>query len=111
MTVINLTPHVINLHFKNAEGVTVSASYAPEAIPARVSMTQTQVDEINGFPVMKTEYGQVTGLPEPMLGVYYIVSMVVKAACPDRTDLLCPDSGRAKRDESGNIVSVPGFTV
>lgn len=106
MNVINLTPHAITL-----ESSAGTKTYPPSETPARVSFTQTQTGEVDGFPIVKTSYGEITGLPAPAENTYYVVSMVVKAAAPNRTDLLCPDSGRAKRDANGNIMSVPGFII
>lgn len=106
MSVINLTPHAITL-----ENSTGTKTYPAAETPARVSFTQSIAGEVDGFPVSQTHYGDITGLPAPAENTYYVVSMVVKAAAPNRTDLLCPDSGRAKRDANGNIVSVPGFII
>lgn len=106
MNVINLTPHAINVE---ANGV--KKTYPACKTPARVSFKSLVVGEVDGFLLSKTEYGETVGLPEPAPNTYYIVSMVVKAANSDRSDLICPDSGRAYRDSDGNIVAVPGFII
>lgn len=106
MTIINLTPHAINVE---ANGV--KKTYPASETPARVSFKSLVVGKVDGFLLSKTEYGEVTGLPEQEANTYYIVSMLVKAAAPNRNDLICPDSGRAYRDSDGNIVSVPGFII
>ena len=66
--------------------------------------------EVDGFEIVST---RVTGdnLPEPKEGVFYIVSAMVKALRPDRKDLLAPNTGAAKRNEKGHIISVPGFIL
>ena len=104
--IINLTPHSITV--QNGGG---SKVYPASEIAARVAFTQKVVGQVDGFSVSKTEYGEVTGLPPQAPDTFYIVSMLVKNAAPDRQDLLCPDSGRAIRDASGNIVAVPGFVI
>lgn len=106
MNVINLTPHAICV--RNDGGTKV---YPGAEVPARVLFTQKAVGQVDGFTVSKTEYGEVTGLPDQAPDTFYIVSMVVKAAAPNRTDLLCPDSGRAIRGADGQIIAVPGFVI
>ena len=71
---------------------------------------------VNGIPVRKATPADVTGLPaaseySDAMYFFYIVSTIVKNAQPGRTDLLVPDTGSAKRDEKGNILSVPGFII
>jgi hypothetical protein len=104
MNVINLTPHAICV--QNGGGMKV---YPGAETPARVSFTQKVVGQVDGFAVSQTEYGEVTGLPPQSPDTFYIVSMLVKSAAPDRRDLLCPDSGRAIRGADGQIIAVPGF--
>lgn len=104
--VINLTPHAITVQSGDKSKV-----YPGAETPARVSFTQSIAGEVDGFPVSQTHYGEVTGLPAQSPDTFYIVSMVVKAAAPNRTDLLCPDSGRAIRDAGGQIIAVPGFII
>lgn len=103
--VINLTPHKVTLVGPSGE-----STYMPEPVPARVEMTQTPVGTLAGWPVMKTTYGRVIGLPEPQEGVWYIVSTIVKDHAKERTDLIVPDSGNAIRKD-GQIVGVPGFII
>lgn len=106
MNVINLTPHAICVQSGKKTKV-----YPGAETPARVSFTQSIAGEVDGFPVSQTHYGEVTGLPDQAPDTFYIVSMVVKAAAPNRTDLLCPDSGRAIRGADGQIIAVPGFVI
>lgn len=100
---INCTPHAIVLN----DGTT----YPPSGDNARVSMTHSQIGGIDGTPVFGTVYGAVTGLPAPQAGTIYIVSQMVLAASPDRDDLVAPATGHPDviRNDSGQIVSVPGW--
>lgn len=92
MRIVNMTPHTINL-----PDVSI-----PSSGSARVSETATQIDTIDGICICKKSYGAVEGLPEPQSGVYYIVSSIVLAAAPDRSDLLVPHD--MIRDADGRIV-------
>lgn len=99
--VVNLTPHAIKI-----VGV---GEIPPAGLTARVSMRTMQAGTIGGIPTSRTEYGAVEGLPEEIRGVYFIVSQLLKAACPDRTDLFYP--AELVRDEKGNIVGCKSLGV
>lgn len=97
---VNLTPHAITLN----DGKIIPAS--GEVV--RVSTTYSDFDS-NGVAVV--EFGEPVGLPAPQEGVLFIVSGLLKQACPDRQDLVSPATGHPAcvRDGQGRIVSVPGF--
>ena len=99
-TFINLTPH-------NICEVTTGLSLPPSGVVARVAVSNTVVDVINGVEIYATTYGDVVDLPEPQLGVYYIVSGMVLAARPDRKDLLAP--GELVRNDQGQPIGCRGF--
>lgn len=67
------------------------------------------LDVIDGIKITKQTFGEVTGLPEPRDGVYYIVSKIVAQACPDRHDLLIP--GPAVKGEDGRPIGCNGLSV
>ena len=100
---INLTPHAIVVDNGSTQKV-----YEPAGIVARVETKSTVVDVVDGFEVVQN---QVVGdnLPEPQEGKVFIVSAMVLALRPDRGDLVAPNTGAAKRNDKGHIVSVPGF--
>ena len=141
MKLINLTPHEIKV--KVDDNV---ISIPPSGKVARVKTVQKIVDTINtGFrdyedndiviPVVKTEFGEVEGLPlectncrkiqncpvdletlqespcplqEPV--VIFIVSSLVAQAIAGRKDIVAPDTGpTAIRDEDGQIKAVTRF--
>jgi exosome complex RNA-binding protein Csl4 len=106
---VNLTPHTINVvvgdkkHEFKSEGI------------ARVSSESKTVGEIDGIPVVDTVLGDIVGMPEPKLGVVYIVSRMVRDAMVrkgmDRQDVVCPDTGpTAIRNDKGQVVGVIRFT-
>lgn len=95
---INCTPHAIVMN----DGTT----YAPSGNVARVSLSFTTPDNNN---VCQVVYGELTGVPAPQDGVFYIVSAMVLAAS-DRTDLVAPATGHPQCvRENGFIKSVPCF--
>ncbi len=104
MNLVNLTPH--DIHVMENE---VVVTYPASGQQARVSVTQEKLTEINGAPVYRPVYGEVTGLPEPQNDTMYIVSMLVRSAAPNRTDLMSPDSGATAVRENGQIKYVVGW--
>ncbi len=96
---LNYTPHRIVLN--NGD------SY-PSVGVARVSSTHTEPNE-HGIATVR--FGEVENLPAPAEGVYYIVSALVRAALPEREDLVAPATGHPDtvRNDRGHIVSVPCF--
>ena len=53
--------------------------------------------------------GQVIGLPEKQNGVFIIVSRIICAACPDRSDLVIVD--QTVRNDKGQIVGCKSFSI
>lgn len=102
-TFINLTPHDIQLNSGEV--------YKATGNVARVSATYTDFGFIDD-KICLQEFGDITGLPAPAEGVYYIVSAIVLSACKaiGRNDCVAPATGHPEcvRD-NGFIVSVPGF--
>lgn len=96
----NYTPHDIVLNdgrIFNSEGI------------ARVSSSYTDIKD----DLCSMVLGDVEGLPNPTDGVYYIVSTIVKNACPNRNDLVVPATAHKDcvRNDKGHIVSVPCFVL
>ena len=96
---INLTPHAIVLNDGRV--------FEPSGAVARVTSTHS---EFNNDGVCRAEFGEVQNLPAPVDGTIYIVSGMV-ASATDRDDVVAPATGHpeAKRNEKGQIASVPGF--
>ncbi len=104
----NLTPH--NIVVRNDDGTDTVVE--PAGMIARVSVVSELLTVLGGVKIYTTKYGEVVNLPAPEDGVYYIVSGMVKAAAPFRTDLVSPlTDGSAIRDEKGQIVAVRGLVI
>jgi hypothetical protein len=104
MKLINLTPHVLSFMPQGPGGPVVTIE--PSGIVARCATARVQVGTVTvdgvTVPVNKTEFGEVTGLPEPQTDTIYIVSSLVAQAVPDRQDVFIVDD--AVRDEQGRII-------
>lgn len=104
MTIVNLTPHTIVIVSGNGNKIEI----APTGIIPRVSTTVVKVGEEGGIPLFRTEYGAVTDLPPSEDGKLFVVSGLLKAACPERKDLLTP--AKQIRDEAGRVVGCEGLS-
>jgi len=101
---INLTPHII-------KEVNTGLEIPPSGTVARVSVTYTKVDEINGIPVFQRTYGDVVNLPDPTPNTIYIVSGMVNAVpeIANRNDVVSP--GELVRDSEGKPIGCNGFSL
>ena len=102
MRIVNLTPHEVKI----VDGGNNVVAVFPSDGVARVSQCDVLVDEINSIPVVKTEFGEVLGLPEPAEDTVFIVSRITVEVARARglnTDDLLITSG-AVRDDQGRIV-------
>jgi hypothetical protein len=102
--IINLTPHAVVI-----AGL---CSIPPTAPAARVSSDFIPEPPIDGIEFGITKFGAVENLPDPVPGVWYIVSAPVIDACSYRRDLVRPDTGPDSviRDEAGKIIAVRRLT-
>lgn len=104
--IINLTPHDVTLVISEERSVTFPTYSTVRPIP-RVSTKTVSDGDIDGYPLTRTQYGEVEDLPEPKEGTWYIVSALVAGRCPDRTDLVIPNE--AVRDDKGRIIGCRSF--
>ena len=102
---INLTPHAINVFDSNNNQIAAFGSNGT----ARCSTSTESDGVIGGIPFTKTQMGQVIGLPEKQNGVFIIVSRIICAACPDRSDLVIVD--QTVRNDKGQIVGCKSFSI
>ncbi len=104
VTFVNLTPHQINI--KLADGSMLNIE--PSGQLARVTSTSSFVVEEDGIPVFDNEWSEVEGLPAPVDGVRYIVSMLVLNRISGRDDVRAPGTGPADNviRENGQVVAV-----
>lgn len=105
--VINLTPHAVSL--ADTEGNVVK-TFPPCGQVARVTATAEVVGELAGFPVSRSRFGDVVGVPAPREGVVYLVSALVAQAAK-RPDVVAPDTGPTALRKDGQVVAVRGFVT
>ena len=104
----NLTPHTVRIVDNGGKTLYV---FPPTYPPARVSAVHNETGMLGDVPFASLLFGEVENLPPAQPGVFYIVSAFVLQACPDRADLVRPDSGPdAQRDRAGRIVAVRRLT-
>lgn len=101
MNIINLTQHAINI-IQGENTITIN----PSGTVARVSVQVIATDN----PMLYTQqYGEVQDLPDPQDNTIYIVSSLVLARVPHRTDVYAPLTAQAIRNDAGQIIGVPGL--
>ena len=120
-SVVNLTPHAVNVIAKDGDIVT---TIAPSGAIARVSVAETAAGAITvpvtaeaystageiwscDIPTITSAYGDVMGLPDPAKGVFFIVSAMVRLAVPHRQDVVSPAG--LVRDDEGKVIGCRQF--
>lgn len=106
----NLTPHAIKV-LSSVTGEVVS--YEPSGTMARVSTSTVLIGQVNGFPIYRTEYGTVEGVPAAGTEKFLVSAMVLAQlgeeysgwAFAPRTD------GSAVRNDKGHIDYVVGLVT
>lgn len=103
--IMNFTPHDIKIVDKDG---TLIKSYQSVGV-ARVKQESQFIGFADGATAFfKSTFGEVENLPLPAMGIVLIVSSIVKAACPDRDDLVVPCG--FVRDDKGNIIGATGLS-
>ncbi len=104
MRIVNLTPHALNLMPEGPDGPTVTIP--PSGQVARCATSRVHVDVVTvdgvAIPVSHTQFGEVTGLPDPQPDTIFVVSALVAQAVPDRPDVFIVDD--VVRDDQGRII-------
>jgi hypothetical protein len=105
--IINCTPHPVVWVDKNGN----KTAFQPSGNVPRLETVTQKAGWVGEIPIVRNTLGEVAGLPDPMDDVVYIVSFLVAQACPDRADLVAPDTtpDSVVRDENGRIVGVKRF--
>lgn len=104
MKILNLTPHEVC--FVGAADDGGDIVIPPSGVVARVGQKSRPFGRVylsNGdIPVVLSEYGQVTGLPDNDGETSFVVSAMVRLAVPNRWDVYSPAD--FVRDANGEIV-------
>lgn len=104
MKLINLTPHEVALRdsAESSPWLVIPSEGAARAAEFRDHFDNVDTDDGHAIRVNRLSLGEVTGLPDPIHGVGYIVSRVIAEALPLRHDLYIVD--QTVRDAQGRIV-------
>jgi len=102
--IVNLTPHALHVHTNG-----VIFTIAPSGPVARVSSERKLAGQVEGISLFRVSYGDVQDLPEPRQKTLFVVSGMVRAALPGRTDLVSP--GELIRDAEGRPIGCLGLNV
>lgn len=102
-TFVNLTPHALNVH--RPDGTVLNIP--PSGDVARVARDSVATRHAGDVPIDVTRSGAVTGLPDPVSGVFYVVSGMVASATPLRDDVVSP--GPLVRDDDGRPIGCRGL--
>jgi hypothetical protein len=116
----NLTPHTVRVFSRTGE---IVVEIPPSGVVARVGKlgcfrNDSEVVSVPNFgdsgetweysiPILTSASTCVSGLPDERVNVRFIVSATLRAACPDRLDLISP--AYLVHDESGNVIGCRAF--
>ncbi|RLG44387.1 MAG: hypothetical protein DRN78_00105 [Thermoproteota archaeon] len=114
----NLTPHTITV-FLPSEGRIDLPSEGVARVSTHESLVGTLETPEGPVPLVRVEYGEVQGLPDPREVDYVIVSSLVAAALKQRPEwegkILVPNTSPtpngAVRDENGRIRGVKSLIL
>ncbi len=101
---VNLTPHDVNI--QNLDGTMMVIP--PDGTVARLPMHSEVKQILNGVEFRKSTKG-TANVPDPVSGVIWIVSAMVRESFPDRKDMVSP--GELIRDAKGNPVGCKWFEM
>ena len=103
VTLLNATPHALNIVQIDGSTLTLKAS----GICPRCESNELVDRAIGLIQVTRQTLGHVEGLPDPVPGLYFIVSRLV-ASATKRDDLLVP--GALLRDDQGKVIGCKGLS-
>ena len=103
VTLLNATPHALNIVQSDGSTLTLKAS----GICPRCESNEIVDRAIGLIQVTRQTLGHVEGLPDPVPGLYFIVSRLV-ASATKRDDLLVP--GALLRDDQGKVIGCKGLS-
>lgn len=102
-TLLNATPHPLNIVQCDGSVLTLEAS----GICPRRESSELVEQAIGLIEITRQTLGHIEGLPDPVPGLYFIVSRLV-ASATEREDLLVP--GPLVRDDQGRVVGCKGLS-
>jgi hypothetical protein len=110
MKLINLTPHVINIHASGQIIVISPSGVIARLMVERISLPSVEVDGIT-IPIASTILGDLVDMPPPTEGVWYVASALVAQKCTqlNREDTFSP--GELIRNDNGFVIGCNGLCI
>lgn len=110
LLLVNLTPHAISIYANGVVAQTVPASgqVARLSVVTEKGRDLFTAESAVGIPTSVSHYGEPENIPAPENNVVFIVSQLVKAAFPARTDLATP--GPLVRNDKGEVIGCNGLS-
>jgi hypothetical protein len=102
---VNLTQHVIRI-IKGSDVLEIQ----PSGTVARVTSKEVVVGSFEGVPVVRTDFMDIVGLPEPREGVLLLTSAIV-AGRAGRADVVSPDTGPSALRKDGQVWAVVNVRI
>ena len=87
MKIVNLTSYDLKVYDEKRESYTIIPK---SGSVAWVPMEHEDRGRFGTIPIYLPHVDGVRNLPDPSEGTLYIVTLAVRLACPDRTDLVSP---------------------
>ena len=103
ITLINLTPHPINIILGNGEQIVIPAPVDKGSKVPRLEEEVVEDFTIGEIPVVRKVYKKAVNLPDPTPNTFFIVSGLVASAVR-REDLLVPNTVRLGRGSWVRVV-------
>ena len=100
----NLTPHEVRIVGERGKEI---SSFPSQGV-IRLAEKREKIGDVNGIPIFRKRFGG-SDLPPEREGIYYIVSLPVAQAFPERKDFLVPD--QLVRDNQGRVIGARSFAV
>jgi hypothetical protein len=105
-SLVNCTPHDINVFLEDGSMVVLPKSNAPARCGEVISSADYTTLEVQ---IVRKKFGDIENLPDPVEGIFYVVSAIIKAAAPYRKDLLLVND--TVRNEKGVIIGCKSFAI
>ena len=98
ITLVNLTSHPITIYSKHHTYKIEESLNSPIA-----TYSQEDLPSIKDISITRKKVDRVVNMPKEKDNTYYIVSVVIASALPNRKDLLVPDSIKKGRQVFGCV--------
>lgn len=101
MKLINLTPHTLK--------ISGYGDIEPSGYVARVNTYLSQIDEVEGIPLLVSRSEGLSNLPEPEPNTMFIVASLVRTYVPHRKDVCSPS--KLLRNKQGAVIGCSALEV